>query len=311
MVEERINPKITVLLPVFNGGEFIAESVQSILDQSYSNFELLVINDGSTDETASKLRSFKDHRLRLLENDRNLGLIATLNRGLSVARGEYIARMDADDISLPNRLAVQNEYLDGHPEVVVVGAAFVVFGTESVAGYPTTDSEIKIGLLDNCRFAHPTVMYRSDPIRRVGYKEGYLHAEDYRLWIDLARTSKMANLPEVLLEYRTHENQITSKNSHAMNATRRRIVGDYLGMILGRSVSPTEMGTHMAFLGDEPRASCAELDSWIANLRVMGRENIGWEAADFERFVAERYLRLLDRTLEYRIPRRLAEMFGK
>ncbi|MBQ3147911.1 MAG: glycosyltransferase [Alistipes sp.] len=208
-------PKVTVLLPAFNADNTLAKAIQSIVDQSYINWELVVINDGSKDNTEAVINSFNDDRILYLKNDKNRGLIYTLNRGISVARGEYIARMDADDISLPERLSKQVVYMDTHPDVIVCGTQIEYFGTKSTRyhkiKFPLANDDLKDMLVTSTCFAHPTVMIRKSVFEHTGiqYDIKYKNAEDYSLWIDLAPYGNFANLNEKLLLYRVSDTQIS------------------------------------------------------------------------------------------------------
>ena len=121
-------PKVTILMPAYNASLYIKESIESMLNQSFSDFELLIINDGSKDNTSEVVKSIVDERIRLVENEQNLGLANTLNKGMKLAKGEYLARMDADDLSTPNRLQTQVDYLDSHPDVILCSMAMHQFG---------------------------------------------------------------------------------------------------------------------------------------------------------------------------------------
>ncbi|MHB1213703.1 MAG: glycosyltransferase [Thiobacillus sp.] len=205
-------------MPAHNCEAYVLEAVSSLLSQTFSDFELLVIDDGSTDATRTLLESVHDPRLRLVSNERNVGLIETLNRGLVLALGRYIARMDADDISLPARLEKQVQYLEAHPDILVLGSMVnlinergEIFGT--IDDYPTDPNEIRDYLLRECCLIHPSVMFRKETVMSAGgYSTGAEHAEDYDLWLHLSDHYRIANLPEKLVSYRMHQNQVSIRN---------------------------------------------------------------------------------------------------
>lgn len=207
------NPKVTVLMPVYNGEKYVAEAIESILKQTFTDFEFLIINDGSTDSSEEIIKSYNDARIRLVNNEINLKLIATLNKGLELAQGEYIARMDCDDISLPERLAKQVEFMDKHPEVGVCGAWVETIGLKSgdIWRYPSESQEIAARLFFRNAFAHPTVMLRSSLFRQhsLYYNPEYLHVEDFALWQQCRPLFSLANIPHVLLKYRIVPTSIT------------------------------------------------------------------------------------------------------
>jgi glycosyltransferase involved in cell wall biosynthesis len=223
--------KVTVLMPVFNSERYLREAIESILNQAYRNFEFLIINDGSTDGSVSIIKSYNDRRIRLIHNERNLGLIHTLNRGIEQSRGHYIARMDADDISLPLRLLRQVAYMERHPDVGICGTWIEYFmGLSDVIRLPVTDAEIKAHLPILCPMAHPTVMFRTAVVRKYGlwYSHDYPHAEDYELWFRAANVTKLANIPEVLLKYRIHPGQICQTQRGEQQATINNIKARYV-----------------------------------------------------------------------------------
>ena len=200
--------RASVLMSVYNGEQYLAEAINSILDQTFTDFEFVIINDGSTDSTDDILRSYKDPRIRVFEQS-NIGLARSLNRGVSLARGEYIARMDHDDLSMPERLAKQVDFLDTHPEVGIVGAACLfrdeIKGVEWKPPVHTLDEELRRNLIKGNPFIHTSVMMRKSLLEMVGgYDESYPFAQDYALWVQLATHTKMANLPDVLVVHREH-----------------------------------------------------------------------------------------------------------
>ena len=212
------NSDVTVLLPVYNGERFLRKAIESILNQTFSDFELLIIDDGSSDSTLNIIQSYSDPRIRLFQNNKNLGLIATLNKGLSLAKGKYIARMDADDISHPSRLAKQFAYLSRHPEVGVLGAAVQIIddneNTSDKLRFPTGHEVIRWHLCFSDPIVHPSVMIRRGFVNKVGgYNSDVLHTEDYDLWRRLSNVTRLNNLNDVLLFLRRHKNSISSMYS--------------------------------------------------------------------------------------------------
>lgn len=208
-----ITPRISVVMSVFSEPlEWIQESIDSILQQTYTDFEFIIINDNpERKELCDFLTKFaaKDSRMVLIQNETNIGLTKSLNKGLKKSRGEYIARMDADDISLPERFSKQVEFLDKHPETGICGTAIEMFGNLNlIFSYPTKHEDIFL-FLETC-FAHPTVMYRSHIVKQFYYDETRRVSQDYDLWIRMYMGGVcMANLNEVLLKYRCSHIQIS------------------------------------------------------------------------------------------------------
>lgn len=208
-------PKITVLMPIFNCELYIREAVESILNQRYTDFEFLIIDDASTDATLSIIKSFSDSRITIIEKPINSGYTNSLNSGLKLAKGKYIARMDGDDISYPERFAKQIAFLEANPEVIVCGTTYKIVGNNKSITIPENHEEIKIGLLwGNC-IMHPSVMIRKKVLEdySIQYDTTKEPAEDYDMWVRLLSFGKLHNLQEILLEYRLYGNQVSRKRA--------------------------------------------------------------------------------------------------
>ena len=210
-----IEPLVSVVLPAYNAEKTIAEAIQSIIEQTYKNWELIIINDGSTDDTENVILGFEDKRIRYYCNNENKKLIYTLNRGFSLATGKYIARMDADDICFTERFEKQVTFMEKYPDIVVCGTQIEYFGSKSTAykklKFPLRNSQLKDMLAISTCFAHPSVMIRNSVVKSccVLYDINYKNAEDYSLWIDLSDYGNFANLNETLLFYRISDTQIS------------------------------------------------------------------------------------------------------
>jgi glycosyltransferase involved in cell wall biosynthesis len=207
-------PLITVLMPVFNGEKYLRQAIDSILNQSYSSFEFIIVNDGSTDNTEAIIRSYSDHRIKLI-NRSNGGVSAALNTGLQYASGKYIARMDSDDIAMPERLSVQLDFMINHVEYVLVGSDAEYIDEDGIfifqyhnSGY--THEEIKRVLSYDCAFLHSSVMFLKSAVLELGgYSlDAYLF-EDYFLWIKLINKGKFACIKQNLIAYRLNPSSIT------------------------------------------------------------------------------------------------------
>lgn len=207
-------PKITVLMPAFNAADYIAEAIASVLGQSFTDFELLIINDGSTDNTIHAIQQFNDPRIRLLEQPKK-GIGIALNNGLSAANGCYIARFDADDICLPQRLQKQVDFLDKNPEYVLTGcdAEYIAATGEHLFNFSCTShthDQIMQQLHLECPFIHSGVMYRKDAVLKAGSYPVHAHNfEDHLLWIQLSRHGQYHNIPERLIKVRFNPGSAT------------------------------------------------------------------------------------------------------
>ncbi|MDQ0195335.1 glycosyltransferase family 2 protein [Paenibacillus wynnii] len=203
--------KISVLMPVYNVANYIEESICSILTQTYWDFELLIIDDGSTDGTLDIIRKFNDRRIKLIIHSINLGIIESLNQGIDLATGEYIARMDGDDIALPQRFERQVAFMDAHQHCGVCGSQVRYLGRNEITNKPLNHEEIKCWQLFHCTLVHPSVMIRRSVLINHGIRYlYYYYAEDYEIWNRLAEVTQIINLPEVLLVYRLHPQQVSN-----------------------------------------------------------------------------------------------------
>ena len=207
-----MSPKLAVLMCANNAELFIREAIESILNQTYSNFEFIIVENGSNDKTWNIIKSYDDFRIKAFRTDLTQ-LIFNLNYGLLQTKAEFVARMDADDISKPERLERQIRYLDAHPDITVLGTAFESFGDNiqtKVTSLPVTDRQIRKRLPFYFSICHPTVIFRrEDVLKHGGYINGK-HCEDMDLWLRLSRdkTVRFSNLSEVLLKYRISQKQI-------------------------------------------------------------------------------------------------------
>lgn len=208
-------PAITVLMPVYNGADYLRAAVLSILDQTFKDYEFLIINDGSTDQSAKILAEFHDPRIKII-HQKNMGLAATLNKGIALAQGKYIARQDQDDLSLPSRLEKQFHYMETHPDYALLGTQADIWvndlPTDRQHLHANDHAVLCFELLFNNPFVHSSVMFRSDVVKELG---GYSTdparqpPEDFELWSRISRSHCIANLPEVLLVYREVQNSMS------------------------------------------------------------------------------------------------------
>ncbi len=203
-----MNPVVSVVLPVYNCPRYVGQAIESVLEQTYADFELIVIDDGSTDETPDVLRRYEDSRIRLI-TQANRGLATTLNRGIELARGRYIARQDQDDICFPDRLARQVTFLDANPACALLGTWAEIWiedaKTDRAHRHPSDNPTLQFELLLNNPFVHSSVMLRRAALAEVGgysTDHGRQPPEDYELWSRIARQFEVANIPEILHAYR-------------------------------------------------------------------------------------------------------------
>lgn len=240
-------PKISVILPVYNGQDHLTEAIDSVLSQSFSDFELIIVNDGSTDGSAAIIEELDDSRIRFFQKS-NKGLAATLNRAISLARGEYIARQDQDDVCLPSRFERQVAFLDANPDVGMVGtSAEIRVGNERTNRYlkhPIDNASLKFGLLFDNHFVHSSVMIRRSVLEGLGgYSEDSARQppEDYELWSRVMKKYKLANLPEVLLAYREVEGSMSRTGVNPFLPNLIKISSENIAWASGLSVDSNEV----------------------------------------------------------------------
>lgn len=236
---DKKTPKVTVLMPVYNGERYLREAIDSILSQTFQDFEFLIINDGSTDSTREIICYYDDPRIRLLDNECNLGLTRSLNKGLKLAEGEFIARQDGDDISEPERLAKQVAFLDTQPEVALVGTFYKMIDDRgNLIGKekkPTNYTQICWDLLFCCTFIHTSVMFRKSTIQeQIGfYNEAVIYAQDYDLWCRIARSLKVVNISEYLVKLRLNPSSMTATYGSMVEDEPRKIRAENIAHLLG------------------------------------------------------------------------------
>ncbi len=213
-----MNPKISVLMPVYNGEKYLRESIDSVLSQTFSDFELIIVNDGSYDTSLDIIQSYKDKRIRLINNRINVGLIKSLNIGLIQCGGTYTARLDQDDIALPKRFEIQYAFMEKHADIDIVGS-----WTECISPYgekikitrnPENKNVIKYELIFNNIMFHSSIFFRTETIRKNGgYSEDFLHSEDYEMYSRPGKELRCANIPQVLFKLRLHNESITGSST--------------------------------------------------------------------------------------------------
>jgi glycosyltransferase involved in cell wall biosynthesis len=285
-------------MPVYNGAPHVAQSVESVLGQTMSDIELIVVDDGSTDDTNQILGRYaaRDSRIVLIEIE-HAGISAALNHGWRAAKADYVARLDSDDLALPDRLARQADFLDAHPSVAAVGGATILIDdagrTGSTVHYPTEPASIRTLLLRRNCFAHPAVTIRRSALEAVdGYR--FDHVEDYDLWLRLSERFELANLPEPVILYRQHPGQISFQ---VLEEQAKRTLAVRAAARLRRQsgIDPLENEVELATAGlDQLGVQTSEVRAmvrhgwyaWIAILHALGhREDADHASAEAERIL--------------------------
>ena len=204
-------PLVTVLIPTYNCEQYVYDAIKSIIGQTYTNFECIIIDDCSTDNTVEVIKSITDSRITLIQKPKNSGYTNSLNYGLSIAKGKYIARMDGDDVSLPTRFEKQVAVLENNSDIIVCGSVFKILDSQVIIQAPEHHKDILLGLLKDSCIGHPTAMIRTSTLDKnsIKYNPNYEPAEDYDLWVRLSQLGKLYNIQEVLFLYRVHDNQVS------------------------------------------------------------------------------------------------------
>jgi len=284
-------------MPVYNCDKFIGEAVESILTQSFRDFELIIIDDCSTDSTQEVISTFADQRIVFIKKIKNSGYISSLNMALQIAKGEFIARMDGDDISHSGRLEEQVNFLITNPDIVLCGTRYQLLSTNEVVANPIEDEDIKIALLDYCALGHPTVMFRKSFLtaNNLSYHEAYYPAEDYDLWTRISALGKIANLTAPLLFYRSHENQVSIKEQHKQLKNSFRCRTRMLCYPLG---SPTDADIKISdeIVNDnrvENIIKLKEVVDWMDKLFEANKRSGFYDQLKFKKYVTDKQRELI------------------
>lgn len=270
-------PKVTVLMPVYRNEQYLKEAIESIINQTFKDFEFLIICDDPSDNIKSILNHYHhlDGRIKTFYYQERQGLVATLNKGCELAKGKYIARMDADDISYPRRLELQVDFLDAHPHIGVVGSMVQFIDSNGnkkrsnayTSGAPLENGFIKWRMCFSCPIAHPTVMIRKDIMRRAGgYSPNMIHAEDYDLWRRMSSLTQLSNLPDPLLYLRMHDTNVSKIHNEIQRRTSLRIKQLVISEVLKEEISPRVIQYMSNY-----RCSDSEPDDVYAASRVVQR----------------------------------------
>lgn len=204
------SPLVSVVMPTYNGAQFIREAIDSILSQSFKEFEFIIVDDGSMDETEEIIRSYADKRIVYIKKEQNSGISDSLNRGISLSRGKYIARMDDDDISLPHRFETQLKVFENNSKIIVCGSVSEIDNGKKKSNNPESHDEIKLSLLFHNCMIHPSVMMLKKPLELALYNVDFVPSEDYDLWSRLIWEGEFYNIQNPLIQYRDHDDSETS-----------------------------------------------------------------------------------------------------
>ena len=289
--------KVTVLMPIFNVEKYIGEAIKSILTQSFTDLELLIINDGSTDKTANLVRKYKDKRIKFINNKKNRGLVAVLNQGMKLIKSRYLVRMDGDDISLPTRIEKQVQFMESHPEIDVCGTWFEVFesGAKSKTySRPVSPAACKASLLFTDPVCHATTIMRFETLKKhdVKYSPGFEHLEDYEFWNRISPFANFSNIDEVLYRYRYHSDSTGHKEQKEQQRLMKMVQEIYLKK-LGILTASKDVVIHSQILNRSYKPSILFLirtGLWFRKLIKTNQKSRIYDDVEFSKIINQKWL---------------------
>ncbi|QSV56226.1 MAG: glycosyltransferase [Dolichospermum sp. UKL201] len=301
-IQQELNPQITVVMPVYNGEKYLDTAIKSILNQTFTNFELVIVDDASTDSSVKIINSYQDERIKLIQNNINLGIPTTRNKCLQASSGEYIAVLDCDDYAYPSRLAEQFEFMENNPDFGMVGSWVELMDdhdnlTGEVWNEEEPDQKIPCRLLFHNYFAHSAVLMRRSAINAVEingevYRKDYPNAQDYDLWVRISKKFKVWNLPKVLIKYRVHSHCISLKAANLVEKLTCKIVTDQIND-LGIQPTDKELALHRQIGSYNPQEIdtsieyMKEVANWLTILRNANNNTGLYNHHDFNQVLAD------------------------
>lgn len=294
-----MKPLVSIVMTVFNEEKYIAEAIESILNQSYSHFEFIIVNDGSTDNSLDIIKSFKDGRIKIINNLENLGAAVSANKGIEIASGKYIARMDSDDISFPSRIEKQVNFLEENTEIHVVGTWIkVIFENLNersfIWRYYSDPEKIRSSLIFNPGVAHPTLMFRRGVFIESKYNSNLDSAIDYDLYSRLSKEIKFSNIQETLLLYRRHDNQMSTGINSKQQQNAKRIRNNLLRKI---GIKPTEieLELHQQISNNQMgNFHLSEIIIWLEKLVYSNKKAKYFSEEDFIDIISDKLVGLIN-----------------
>ncbi len=296
-----IKPLVSITMPVYNASRYIRQTIESVLAQTYTNWELILVNDGSTDDSAAIIASYTDPRIRYFENPANMGIVPTRNRCAELATGKYIAVLDNDDIIYPEKLEAQVNCLEAQPELGLCAGNYVIIDseghqTEKIWLDDVAPLTLKTKLLFSNMICNSTVMLRAGLLKNAPYVSGYDMTEDYVFLLKVAHESGIRILPDYLTQYRIHGTNTSLKKINEMRMLREKIDGFIFGY-LGITPSPEEAALHSAFISgvttlfNDP-AQLQLLENWLLKLYTHIKNSRAYDPKEAAKILSIRWIRL-------------------
>lgn len=301
------NVEVTVLMPVYNGEKYLQEAIESILNQTFENFEFLIMYDESSDNSLAIIKSYNDPRIHLICEEKGMGLVSALNKGINLAEGKYIARMDCDDISMPERLEKQVKFMNEHQEIGVCGSWIEEFGEvkSRIFKYPTEHDLIKSKLFFFCALAHSSVIMRKSMLKKhnLYYSQEKKEAEDFELWQRCSFYFQMANIPEVLLKYRIIS---ASKRRQAKEGLKNAFIDmDRKNLsLMGLEADDEILEFHQAICPLRPpeipidKNFVIKAEKWLTKINIANIKTQHYPEQIFSQLLGERWLAVCNKNAE-------------
>ena len=296
-------PCISVLMPAYNAEKYIGEAIESVLNQTFKDFELIVVNDGSTDRTEEIILSFSDPRIRYVKNEKNIGVISTRNKSVDLATGKYCALLDADDISLPQRFETQLRFFEKNPDYVLCGSwAYIIDNKGNRTGkikFIDSDNLLKISYLFSNALVNSSIMLKTDILKKFKYRPEILISEDFDLFLRMVNAGlKIANLPEYLIKYRWHDTNISNENDVFQTEKKQELLKPYVESFTGREIAKEEFDLHLFSFRlyhlrqkkNNSKNSLHAEKQWLEFLSCRNKEIKKYNQNDFDAFLWSRWI---------------------
>lgn len=293
------SPSLSVIIPVYNAQMFIAEAIQSILNQSFNDFELIIIDDGSTDNSRQIIQSFNDKRINYFKNDANKGIVYTRNRGISESKGEFIGMLDADDVAAPDKFKIQIDFLKKNKEFGMVGSwvKFIDENGNKLNGkwkLPASPETIPSWFLFKNYFLQSAVLYRKNCFNNLSFTKGFDILEDYLIWYQILKKFKARNLPKYLINYRIHKGGVTKKHDDERRDKEKKVF-EIMFRDLGIDTTDRELDIHLLIREGAIITNhevLLEIEKWLLKIVFHNNKNKIYNQALLSKVVLNRWMKV-------------------
>ena len=301
-----MNELVSVIMPIFNGEKYLKEAIESILNQTFTDFEFIIIDDGSTDNSLRIIQSFDDRRIDLLKNFENKGIVYSLNKGITSSQGKYIARMDADDISLPNRFEEQLLYLEKHNNIDIIGGSVILINKNGIIRKKDirklSHQQINTSLLFTCPIYHPTILGRREVFMSLIYDNQFTGLEDWELWTRIIKQYKMMNIKTIVLKYRLHNDNatklITTKKSQEFKRLFEQQLKYYFRKINNEDIEQHTNICSNIIIPIFDKNTIQNSIHWLMKLQNMNHQLQVFNFQDFDNNIKLAFFKFLNRNIK-------------